>query len=45
MRIACTWDHVVAMRKSLTPYMSKGRVFAIAGKGEHKRVALLSCKI
>ena len=35
MRTTCTWDHVMAMRKTLTPYlsMSKGRVWEVATKG------------
>ena len=33
MRTTCTWDHVMAMRKTLTPYLSKGRVLEVATKG------------
>ena len=33
VRTTCTWDHVMAMRKTLTPYPSKGRVLEVATKG------------
>ena len=33
MRTACTSDHVIPMRKTITPYLSKGRVFQVAAKG------------
>ena len=33
MRTTCTWDHVMAMLKTLTPYLSKGRVLEVATKG------------
>ena len=32
-RTACTWDHVMAMRKTITPYLSKGRVLEVATQG------------
>ena len=33
MRTTCTWNHVMAMRKTLTPCLSKGRVLELAPKG------------
>ena len=33
MRTICTWDHVMAMRKTIPPYLSKGRVLEVATKG------------
>ena len=33
MRTPCTWDHVMAMRRTITPYLSKGRVLEVAAKG------------
>ena len=33
MRTTCTWDHVMAMCKTITPYLSKGRVLEVATKG------------
>ena len=33
MRGTCTWEHVMAMRKTITPYLSKGRGLEVATKG------------
>ena len=33
MRTTCTWDHVVAIRRTITPYLSKGRVLEVAAQG------------
>ena len=29
MRTTCTWDHVMAMRKTITPFLSKERVLEV----------------
>ena len=29
----CTWDHVMAMHKTITPYSSKGRVLGVGAQG------------
>ena len=33
MSTTCTLDHVMAMHKTITPYLSKGRVLEVATKG------------
>ena len=33
MRTTCTWDHVMAMRKTITPSLSKRKVLEVATKG------------
>ena len=32
MRTTYAWDHVIAMRKTITPYLSNGRVFEVAAQ-------------
>ena len=36
MRTTCTWDHVSAMRRTITPYLSKGRALEVATKGGNR---------
>ena len=33
MRTTCTWHHVMAMRKTITPFLSKERVLEVAAQG------------